>query len=87
MARERLARFGERVRLARADLANMGQVGALDTPTCTAAIAVQALQRPAPRAGRWIYNSTHRSVLATMIFHYSITAGNVIPAVITAAVR
>jgi uncharacterized protein len=29
----------------------------------------------------WIYNSTHRSVLATMIFHYSITVGSVIPAV------
>lgn len=29
----------------------------------------------------WLYNSTHRSVLATFIFHWSITAGSVVPVV------
>ena len=29
----------------------------------------------------WLYNSTHGSVLATFVFHWSITAGSVVPVV------
>jgi trans-aconitate methyltransferase len=46
MARQRLARFGDRSRLDRADLA--GGLVAVDAPGCTAAIAVQALHHLNP---------------------------------------
>lgn len=46
MARERLARFGDRSRLHQADLA--GGLADIDPPECSAAIAVQALHHLLP---------------------------------------
>src|SRR5215469_12794055 len=42
-AGERLARFGDRVRLERADLSDAGRLADLDPPPAAAAVAVQAL--------------------------------------------